>query len=181
MKRLLVYVISILSSTVLLAQNSPLRYDAIMGISQSTGALNFENKLGGRIGGGVRYILNNYSSINMLQVDYDFFHNTSKTSPMPQLENAGGTKNLSFMTGYTHQLFNLATSDGNIKMYLGANLGIGVIGHNETDRVTKFGMNPVLSIEPFREVFADFGYHNYWGGIRNTSYYNFSLRFSFHR
>jgi hypothetical protein len=180
MKSLLVLIISLLSSNGLFAQNSPLRYDALMGISQSTGALNKENKLGGRFGAGIRY-LNNNSSINLIQVGYDFFHTTNKFSSIPEAENSGGTKIISFMTGFTHQLFAIRTADGTIKVHLGANVGIGVIGHNATDRLTKFGVNPFASFEPFRDVFADFGYYNYWGGTRNTSYYNFSLRFSFHR
>ena len=155
----------------LYGQKRMVKFDLIAGIHKPTGSLDIENKYGWRMGGGLRYIFKNKSSLNILQLNYDKFTRSHVADNIYQSENAKLSKTLSLLTGYSYPVFN--------RIYIGGNLGVGFVGHNNVDRVTKFGVNPFISFEPFREVFVDAGYLNFWGGYRNTNYLNFNLRYSF--
>lgn len=141
------------------------------GIHKPMGSLDIENVLGWRLGGGLRYKFKNKSSLNILQLSYDQFTKSSVRDHVDQKENGRLSNTLSLLTGYSYPILN--------KIYIGGNVGVGFVGNNREDRVTKFGVNPFISFEPFREVYVDFGYLNFWGGYRNTNYLNFNLRYSF--
>jgi len=141
------------------------------GIHKPTGSLDIENKLGWRLGGGLRYRFQNKSSLHIFQVNYDKFTKSDVRNIIDQKENGKLSNTLTLLTGYSHPIFN--------RTYIGGHAGVGFAGHNRVDRIAKFGINPFISFEPFREVYVDFGYLNFWGGYRNTSYFNFNLRYSF--
>jgi len=152
-------------------QKRTIKFDILTGLNKPLGSLDFANNFGWRIGGGIRYRLKNKSSINILQLNYDAFTKRVVFDVPYQKENDKLSKTLSILTGYSCQIFN--------KVYIGGNAGVGFVGHNKNDRVTKFGINPLISYEPFREVFVDFSYLNFLGGFRSTNYLNFNLRYSF--
>jgi hypothetical protein len=141
------------------------------GIHKPTGSLDIENKLGWRLGGGLRCNFKTKSSINILQLNYDKFIKSDVRDNVDQKENGKFSNTITLLTGYSYPILN--------RVYFGGNIGVGFVGHNRVDRLTKFGINPFISFEPFREVFVDFGYLNFWGGFRNTNYLNFNLRYSF--
>jgi hypothetical protein len=141
------------------------------GINKPTGSLDIRNNIGWRIGGGFRYTLKNKSSINILQANYDAFTHPKYNGSLEQNENGEYSKTISFLTGYSHPVIN--------KFYVGANAGVGFVGHNRIDKTAKFGINLMISYEPFREVYVDLGYLNFLGGYRNTNYLNFNIRYSF--
>ena len=171
MKKLLTLVLCISTALFVLGQKRSLGFDFMTGIHKPTGSLDIENKMGWRLGGGLRYSFKNKSSLNIVQLNYDKFTKSDVRDNIDQKENAKFSNTISLLTGYSHPVFN--------KVYIGANVGVGFVGDNRIDRVTKLGLNPLISFEPFREVYVDFGYLNFWGGYRNTSYLNFNLRYSF--
>ena len=147
------------------------RFNLITGIHKPTGSLDADNIFGWRIGGAIKYRFKNRSSLTILQVNYDQFTKASAADYPNQVENAGKSNTVSFLTGYSYPVIK--------RIYIGGNAGVGFVGHNKTDRVTKFGVNPFISFEPIRELYVDAGFLNFWGGYRNTSYLNFNLRYSF--
>lgn len=171
MKMLFISSCSLLILTLCNAQNRNVKFDILTGIHKPLGSLNVENTYGWRLGAGLRYRLKNKSSLNMLQLNYDAFAKSYVRDNIDQKENGEVSNTLTLLTGYSYPIFN--------KLYIAGNAGIGFVGHNRTDRVTKFGVNPVISYEPFTEIYVDFGYLNFFGGYRNTNYLNFNLRYSF--
>jgi hypothetical protein len=173
MKQVFTFILCLWTVSLLYGQKRAVKFDFMTGIHKPTGSLNFENKLGWRVGCGLRYSFKDKSSLNILQVNYDKF--TTAIRPVAdapdQEENGTGSNTLTLLTGYSYPILN--------RTYIGGNVGVGFVGHNKVDRIPKFGVNPFISFEPFREVYVDFGYLNFWGGYRNTNYLNFNLRYSF--
>ena len=171
MKPLLAITILWFLSISAFAQSRKVNFDVMSGINKPTGSLDVENKLGWRIGGGFRYNLKSKASINILQANYDAFTTPNSIIGEKEEENSAFSSTISFLTGYSHPVLN--------KLYVGANAGVGFVGHNRINKTTKFGINPMISYEPFREVYVDLGYLNFYGGYRNTKYLNFNIRYSF--
>lgn len=171
MKKLFALTFFIVTVSFLYGQQRKVRFDIMTGINKPTGSLDIENKFGWRFGAGLRYSFKNKSSLNIIQLNYDKFTKSDVRDNIDQKENGKLSNTLTLLTGYTYPIAN--------KVYMGGNVGVGFVGHNRVDRVTKFGVNPYVSFEPFREVNVDFGYLSFWGGYRNTNYLNFNLRYSF--
>lgn len=171
MKQAFALIFLLFTASILYGQNRAVRFDIMTGIHKPTASLDIENKLGWRLGGGLRYRFKNKSSLNIFQVNYDKFTKSDVRDNIDQKENGKFSNTLTLLTGYSYPILN--------RTYMGGNVGVGFVGHNRIDRETKFGINPFISFEPSQDVFADFGYLNFWGGYRNTNYLTFNLRYSF--
>ena len=171
MKQVFTFILSLFTISLLYGQKRAVKFDFMTGIHKPTGSLDIENKLGWRVGGGLRYSFKDKSSLMIFQVNYDKFNKSDVSGNFDQQENGKLSNTLTFLSGYSYPILN--------RIYIGGNVGIGFVGQNRMDRITKFGINPFISFEPFRDVYVDFGYLNFWGGYRNTNYLNFNLRYSF--
>lgn len=160
------------------AQRKNFKVDAMVGLHKPVGTLDIENRFGGRLGAGLR-LSNNKSSFTLLQFNYDFFKESADDGLSPHVENSGAASIYSFLAGYSRRVWAIDPATANIKFHIGLNAGAGLVGHNRMDRTPKFALNPVLSVEPFREVYVDVGFLNFWGGTSNTGYFNFNIRCSF--
>ena len=171
MKRIFIQTLFLLAVSLLYGQKSAVKFDIMTGIHKPTGSLDLDNNFGWRLGGGLKYSFKNKSSINILQLNYDKF-TPSATADIPhQGENGKRSNTLAFLAGYSYPIFK--------RTYIGGNAGVGFVGDNRGDRVTKFGVNPFISFEPIRELYVDCGCVNFWGGYRPTTYLSFNLRYSF--
>jgi len=171
MKKIFLFICSVFTVSLVYAQKRALKFDIMAGLHKPTRSLDIENILGWRLGGGFRYTFKNKSSLNILQLNYDKFIESSVMDNTYQKENARFSNTLSLLTGYSYPILK--------RTYIGGNMGVGFVGHNRIDRKTKFGINPFISIEPFHRAYLDFGYLIFYGGYRNTSYVNINLRYSF--
>lgn len=179
MRKIFSLALSLLVFSLTYGQKRAVMFDFLMGVNKPLGSLGIENSYGGKLGGGIRYHFKQKASINILQVNYDYFRKHDFTNATEQKENGNRSDILTLLSGYSHPILTIPVRDGNIKLHLGGNIGVGFVGHTTVDRRAKFCVNPTVSFEPFRAVFVDFGYFNLWGGYKNTSYLNFNLRYSF--
>src|SRR5688500_1541584 len=101
----------------LYGQKRMVKFVFMSGVHKQTGSLDIENKLGWRLGGGVRYSFKNKSSINILQLNYDKFTKSDVTNNIDQRENGKLSNTLTLLTGYSYPVFN--------KVYIGGNIGVG--------------------------------------------------------
>src|SRR5688572_8817027 len=171
MKTIFIQTLCLFAVSHLYGQSRAMKFDIMTGIHKPIGSLDLDNRFGWRLGGGLRYSFENKSSINILQVTYDKFIQSSTADIPYQNENGKSSNTLALLTGYSYPVFK--------RTYIGGNAGVGFVGDNRANRVTKFGVNPFISFEPLREVYVDFGWLNFWGGYRSTTYLNFNLRYSF--
>lgn len=79
MKQVLIFIFLFLLYRLITVQKPDLKLDVITGIHKSTGSLNFKNKYGWRIVGGIRYSFKDKFLFNILQVNYDRFFNPMVT------------------------------------------------------------------------------------------------------
>jgi hypothetical protein len=63
MERLLILTFSLFTISFCYGQKRSIKFDIMTGIHKPTGSLDIENKLGWRLGGGLRYSFKNKSSI----------------------------------------------------------------------------------------------------------------------
>lgn len=171
MKRILIPVVLLFTGIFSFAQNRKIRFDFLTGINMPINSLNVTSRASWRLGGGVRYKINNRHTLNVFQISWDKFEEDLNLAYSDERENSFGPNTLALLTGYFYK----ATS----RLHTGINAGVGFCGHNRIDRVAKPGINPVLSYEVVPDFFTEMGYHQFFGGYKNTSYFNFSLRYSF--
>ena len=169
MSKFLFLLIACTTGLVALSQHKKLQVDVMVGVNVPGSSLDVDNNAGWRLGGALKYNINDRHTLQLLQVARDKFQATRPFSE--EKENEGGANIHSFLTGYSYR----ASS----RLSTGINAGVGFCGTNRLNRTAKLGINPVVSYQVVEGFATDLGYLHFLGGHKDTQYFSFNFRYSF--